>query len=68
MGAEMDMVKIQSDVNKLVERRISKVNELKRLKSDKASISEDISGVLQEFESIDTLLQEKIELLNKHGK
>lgn len=68
MGAEMDSVKIQDDVNRLVEKRLGKISELRRLNADKASMVADIKSVKQEFDSIDKLLQDKMDLLNEHRK
>jgi predicted nucleic acid-binding Zn-ribbon protein len=62
----VDIIKIQSEMNSLVERRLAQRKNMDSLKAEKAEVQASIKSAEKEMESIDQLFQEKIDELNKY--
>lgn len=63
---KVDINKIQQEMNNLVERRLSQVRKLTEAEAEKAEASEKVKGCKKEMASIDDLMQEKLDELNKY--
>jgi len=60
-----DLSILQKEMNSLVNRRLEYLRKLKSLESEKSAINSEIKSVSREFVTIDLLMKEKLEEIDK---